>query len=148
MMIRRAEEGDTDGEDGPGLDVGDEAREAVRQLNYEAEVERRKRARLAAKVKTHYEIEQRDRKYEWANKAQSIGRGSISDRQLGLVIALGANGDVAMKWGKRQAGAVIDQYMRKGATPNWSRVRQWERNSGVKLDMRRRKPAIAAERNE
>jgi superfamily II DNA or RNA helicase len=115
-------------EDEPvGLDVGDEARKAQKDIRDEKEHERR--ARLSAKVDAHFELEEGRRTGPVATPLR-LPRGDASDKMVNLLVALGVKPETALSWSKRKAGMVIKSYKDRGTTPDWNRVRRWERSQG------------------
>lgn len=118
-----------------GDDVGDAAREAVRQMNEERE----RRARLAAKVDVHYE-ETDGRKYtgHTAQTSQRPARGSSSIRQVALLVGHGFSWDDALRTSKKQAGKIISDKKEAGEKPDWKTWRSalkqmegWPREGGA-----------------
>ncbi len=113
----------------PGMDVGDDARQAI--VEERDDLERERRAALSAKVDVSYSLDNAR-----ASRAQRTGvidkpyRGNASAKQVKLAIALGCSPSVALACSKRQAGAIISKYSQNDAKPDWSKVNRWERASG------------------
>lgn len=131
LMIDRAAKQTTPGrpedDEPPGVDVGDEARKAVQAIREDKERERR--ARLSAKVDAQFEIDDK-RKTRPKSTQLALPRGDASDKMVNLLVAFGVHPNTAQSWGKRKAGMVIKSYKDKNATPDWTRVRRWERGKG------------------
>lgn len=154
-LIDRAKQNMAKQAGGDGLDVGDMTREARAEMvaEQEAEIERR---REAAKLRAAVEKGARSAIHvdaelmvedvgfgrglaQSAPRAVKPHRGTVTDPQLGLLVALGMSGDKAMGVDKRQAGAIIDSYKKKGVQPDWRRVGPWEHESGIRLERKKKK---------
>jgi superfamily II DNA or RNA helicase len=109
-----------------GIDVGDEARKAVRDMK--EELERERRARLSAKVEAQFEIDDKRRTRPQAMPLAKPLRGDASDKMVNLLIAFGVKPDTALSWNRSKAGMVIKSYKERNVVPDWSRVRRWERS--------------------
>jgi superfamily II DNA or RNA helicase len=53
-------------------------------------------------------------------------RGTITDKQARLLVAMGVNAQKLYTWSSRQAGVVIDRYKAAGRRPDWQRYRDWD----------------------
>lgn len=114
---------DSDDQTEQGVDMGDAAREARDEINQEIE----KRAAVSANVDVHYEEEDPRKKQHGDKTTQKPKRGTSTEKQVKLLVALGVKPKTALAYNKRQAGKVIDQYKKKEVVPDWRRVRRWER---------------------
>lgn len=138
MMLDRARkqqaglplgDGEEDNAGQPGMDVGDDARQAI--VDERDDKERERRAALSAKVDVSYSLDNAR-----ASRAQRVGtidkpyRGNASAKQVKLAIALGCSPSVALACSKRQAGAIISKYSANNAKPDWRNVNSWEKHNG------------------
>lgn len=116
----------------PASDTHDPA-EAIRSAKKEMADEARKREdferfrRQRISVNGHVDIEVTDDlrigggEHEMPNQVEG---DPASAKQINLLIALGVKPATAEKCSRRQAGAMITSYTRKGTRPDWSRLRQ------------------------
>ena len=127
-----------DHKDEDELDVGELAREARDELKAEAleaqrradeEAARRRRRLIQVDGKLH--IEYSDDLGARGNQAPVSSLYGATAKQVNLLIAFGVKPETALRFGKRQAGKVIETYKAKSAKPDWSRVRRYERDGGV-----------------
>lgn len=137
MMLDRAREQEAgnprpDEDEPAGMDVGDDAREAVKQDREERErKERERRAAVSAKVDYSFELNRIGNKGLKPGQHRAYRRGDASAAQVRLLIAYGVTGATALQYGKRQAGAVIHKLKSNNADFNWRRVIDYEKEWGT-----------------
>lgn len=144
MMLDRANDPDSDPraetsekKKGPGIDVGDEARKAVKDIR--DEFERERRARLSAKVETQFEIEDRRKTRPKSRQLSMPKVGNASGGQVKLLIAMGVKPDTAIGYDRKQASAVLRSYEKEMRLPDWKRLDRmtFETKEAVEVYQRR-----------
>jgi superfamily II DNA or RNA helicase len=115
-------------------DIGDDARKAREDVKAEVAEERKKNEEEERKRRHALEIQATtlvqitdDFGVDAVRQRMTINPTAVTEKQAKLLIAFGANPKTVAKMSKRQAGAVIQSYTDKDTKPQWSRVRQWER---------------------
>ena len=127
-----------DDDRGGTLDVGEMAREAKAQLAEEKkrEEERERKRRSLVQVGSS----KIDVRWDGENGAMIREvfqhRGTATDRQVNLMIALGVSPDKALKMHKMKASKTIEMYKKFGKAPDWKRSNKVQRESGIRLDTR------------
>lgn len=115
-------------------DIGDDARKAREDVKAEIaaerraneEEERKRRAALEIKATTLVQITD-DWGIHAVRQRMQLNPKAISEKQMRLLVALGVDPKKAARFGKRQAGAVIQSCKERNVPVNWGRVNRWER---------------------
>lgn len=104
MMLDRARKQENQNDGPPGVDVGDEAREAVKQLRYEWEQERARRSRVSADVDVAFSLHpaahaRQPKKERGARMPFGKYRGQlIRNLSTGYLSTLRANVPISQHW--------------------------------------------------
>lgn len=130
MMLDRARKQEAGAPPEEPLDVGDEARQAVKDIR-EEDLERERRAAVSAKVDVTYRLDHERGMRATATRAARMFRGDASIKQVQLLVAMGMTPSSALACHKKQAGLIISKWKKDGRKPDWKLVRQWERANGV-----------------